>query len=182
MRSSSPASALANPLLGQTLRYRVVAAPSPAPTATRQVATMAKKKGVRIIVTMECTEARGEGATPSRYTTQKVRRRRRCGGRGRGRSEQAAGPRWAACQTAHCNEQRNGASRRARLGAGRQRVRAGPVSPALPGRQLVAMPVDRAPLPAPAFLLQNRRNHPERLELKKFNPHLRRYTLHREIK
>ena len=33
---------------------------------------MAKKKGVRCIVTLECTEARGEGQTPSRYTTQKV--------------------------------------------------------------------------------------------------------------
>ena len=32
--------------------------------------------GVRQIVTLECTEARAEGATPSRYTTQKVR----CGG------------------------------------------------------------------------------------------------------
>ena len=31
-----------------------------------------------MIVTLECTEARAEGATPSRYTTQKVRRR--CGG------------------------------------------------------------------------------------------------------
>ena len=29
---------------------------------------------------------------------------------------------------------------------------------------------------------QNRRNTPERLEIKKFNPNLRRYTLHREIK
>jgi ribosomal protein L33 len=29
---------------------------------------------------------------------------------------------------------------------------------------------------------QNRRNHPERLELKKYNPNLKRYTLHREIK
>ena len=28
--------------------------------------------GVRCIVTLECTEARGEGGTPSRYTTQKV--------------------------------------------------------------------------------------------------------------
>jgi hypothetical protein len=28
--------------------------------------------GVRCIVTLECTEARGEGKTPSRYTTQKV--------------------------------------------------------------------------------------------------------------
>jgi len=31
---------------------------------------MAKKgKGVRIMVTLECTEARKEGKTPSRYTT-----------------------------------------------------------------------------------------------------------------
>jgi hypothetical protein len=36
-----------------------------------------------------------------------------------------------------------------------------------------------SPLSAPK---QNRRNHPERLELKKYNPYLKRYTLHREIK
>lgn len=42
-------------------------------TGHRMVTCMAKKKGVRIIVTLECTEAKGEGATPSRYTTQKVR-------------------------------------------------------------------------------------------------------------
>jgi len=29
---------------------------------------------------------------------------------------------------------------------------------------------------------KNRKNHPERLELKKFNPVLKRYTIHREIK
>lgn len=29
-------------------------------------------QGVRMIVTLECTEARAEGNTPSRYTTQKV--------------------------------------------------------------------------------------------------------------
>jgi large subunit ribosomal protein L33 len=29
---------------------------------------------------------------------------------------------------------------------------------------------------------KNRRNTPERLELKKFNPKLRKHTLHREIK
>lgn len=46
---------------------------------------MAKKKGTRIIVTLECTEARGEGKTPSRYTTQKVR------GGGDGASRWAAG-------------------------------------------------------------------------------------------
>ena len=33
-----------------------------------------KKKDVRIIVTLECTEAKAEGATPSRYTTTKNRR------------------------------------------------------------------------------------------------------------
>jgi large subunit ribosomal protein L33 len=35
---------------------------------------MAKKKGVRMIVTLECTEARAEGGTPSRYTTQKSKK------------------------------------------------------------------------------------------------------------
>jgi large subunit ribosomal protein L33 len=41
---------------------------------------MAKKKGgkskkdVRIVITLECTEARALGATPSRYTTVKNRR------------------------------------------------------------------------------------------------------------
>jgi ribosomal protein L33 len=49
---------------------RMSAAPSA--TAPRQVTCMAKKKGVRMIVTLECTEARAAGATPSRYTTQKV--------------------------------------------------------------------------------------------------------------
>ena len=50
------------------------AAPKAAPStnATRQVTCMAKKKGIRCIVTLECTEARGEGGTPSRYVTQKV--------------------------------------------------------------------------------------------------------------
>ena len=29
---------------------------------------------------------------------------------------------------------------------------------------------------------KNRKNNPERLELKKYNPILRRYTIHKEIK
>ncbi len=33
------------------------------------------KKGDRIIVTLECTEAKKEGATPSRYTTTKNKRK-----------------------------------------------------------------------------------------------------------
>ena len=57
------------------------------------------KKGDRIIITLECTEAKKEGKTPSRYTTSK-----------------------------------------------------------------------------------NKRKQTERLELKKYNPYLRRHTLHKEIK
>jgi large subunit ribosomal protein L33 len=75
-------------------------APAPArPTSSRLVTCMAKKKGVRCIVTLECTEARKVGATPSRYTTQK-----------------------------------------------------------------------------------NKKNTPERLEIKKYNPYLKRMTVHKEIK
>lgn len=33
------------------------------------------KKGDRVIVTLECTEAKKEGATPSRYTTSKNKRK-----------------------------------------------------------------------------------------------------------
>lgn len=33
------------------------------------------KKGDRIIVTLECTEAKKEGASPSRYTTTKNKRK-----------------------------------------------------------------------------------------------------------
>jgi len=57
------------------------------------------KKGNRVIVTLECTEAREIGASPSRYTTMK-----------------------------------------------------------------------------------NKKNTPKRIELKKYNPFLRRHTLHRELK
>ncbi|GLC36435.1 hypothetical protein PLESTB_000147700 [Pleodorina starrii] len=97
MKSAAPA--VSNPFMGSTMSYRVAAAPVPSTTAFRQVTTMAKKKGVRLIVTIECTEAKGAGATPSRYVTQK-----------------------------------------------------------------------------------NRKNTPERLELMKYNPNLRRHTLHKEVK
>ena len=72
--SAAPASALRNPLLGNRITL-TVAAPSTSPVLpSRSVVTMAKKKGVRLIVTVECTEARGLGETPSRYVTQKNRR------------------------------------------------------------------------------------------------------------
>lgn len=96
---TGPATGLANPLMGARMTYRLAVAPAPSQTAFRQVTCMAKKKGVRLIVTIECTEAKGEAGTPSRYVTQK-----------------------------------------------------------------------------------NRKNTPERLELMKYNPFLRRHTLHREIK
>lgn len=35
---------------------------------SRSVTCMAKKKGIRLIVTIECTEARQEGGTPSRVS------------------------------------------------------------------------------------------------------------------
>jgi len=41
------------------------------PFRMRDMALGAKRKGIRLIVTLECTEARGLGETPSRYTTEK---------------------------------------------------------------------------------------------------------------
>ncbi len=60
---------------------------------------MAKKKENRVIITLECTESRSQGLTPSRYATTK-----------------------------------------------------------------------------------NRQNHPERLEIKKYNPNMRKHTVHKEIR
>ena len=65
--------ALTSAFLGCRLNLRLAPAPKPNPEAPRQVTVCAKKKGIRCIVTLECTEARGLGATPSRYTTQKAR-------------------------------------------------------------------------------------------------------------
>ena len=49
-----------------TAARSTAALPSAGNGATRSVTCMAKKKGVRLIVTLECTEARAEGGTPSR--------------------------------------------------------------------------------------------------------------------
>lgn len=40
----------------------------------KKKAGKSKGKEARIVVTLECTEAKAEGATPSRYTTTKNRR------------------------------------------------------------------------------------------------------------
>ncbi|DBB13108.1 hypothetical protein WJX82_002507 [Trebouxia sp. C0006] len=65
---------LASAFLGSRFVLKSAPAPHVNSQAPRQVTCMAKKKGVRCIVTLECTEARGEGQTPSRYTTQKNRK------------------------------------------------------------------------------------------------------------
>merc|ERR1711971_722032 len=48
-----------------------IAEPYSGTISHRKFTSMAKKKGIRLIVTLECTEAKSEGGTPSRYTTQK---------------------------------------------------------------------------------------------------------------
>lgn len=193
-------------LCGSRLSYSVVAAPTSAATATRQVTTMAKKKGVRIIVTMECTESRGEGLTPSRYTTQKVRAL--ADGKKRKRRRRRAAVR-AVCSETHTAD----AARLAlvllvpqgppRAVDSSEQQRLAPEAGVLPKPPCCtarSRPWSR-PLrfrllspcsPSPSLLrkqhttthpnTQNRRNDPERLELMKYNPNLRRYTLHREIK
>lgn len=108
-------------------------APRPSPRLALQVTCMAKKKGVRIIVTLECTESRAAGATPSRYCTQKVK------------------------------------------------GTATPARPLLSDTRLVDLVLTQRPWGG-RTRVQNRRNTPERLELMKYNPSLRKYTLHREIK
>jgi large subunit ribosomal protein L33 len=171
------AAAVANPLFGNRLSYRVVAAPAPTSSqATRQVVTMAKKKGVRIIVTMECTEAKTEGATPSRYTTQKASARRPRAARGP--HSRGAGPHGEGGRPAHkrMGRRRGGGAPGARL---RRRAAAARADARRAGSRVrLAEP----PASNLARRAQNRRNNPERMELKKYNPYLRRYTLHREIK
>merc|ERR1712054_308507 len=65
---------LTSAFLGRGFQTSWVQAPPPSATAPRQVTCMAKKKGIRCIVTLKCTEARAEGGTPSRYVTQKNRK------------------------------------------------------------------------------------------------------------
>jgi len=56
--------------VGSTVSLRAPGV-KPSGGAVRSVTCMAKKKGVRRIITLECTEAKEAGASPSRYTTQK---------------------------------------------------------------------------------------------------------------
>eukprot|EP00775_Hariotina_reticulata_P007982 gene7982-8180_t len=54
-------------------------------------------------------------------------------------------------------------------------------NPFLGSRMTYRVAAAPAPVSTTAFR-QSRRNTPERLELKKYNPHLQRYTVHREVK
>ena len=63
---------LTTSFVGRGFQTTWVKTPAPSSNAPRQVTCMAKKKGIRCIVTLECTEARAEGGTPSRYVTEKV--------------------------------------------------------------------------------------------------------------
>lgn len=63
---------LASSFLGRGFQTTWKSPAQQSQNAPRQVTCMAKKKGIRCIITLECTEARGEGSTPSRYVTQKV--------------------------------------------------------------------------------------------------------------
>ena len=189
LRSSS---VMANPLLGNRMSLRVAPAAAPAgSTATRCVTTMARKKGVRIIVTLECTEARGEGMTPSRYVTQKVR----CAIGGWGGARESGGLARMRARAGGVALSSSHTPYRSLIDAGQAAVSCiASELGMLCSRERAECTVPSASTRAAAAAhrthkqhktqttKQNRRNTPERLEIKKFNPNLRRYTLHREIK
>lgn len=102
------------------------------------VTCMAKKKGIRRIVTIECTEAKNESATPSRYTTQ--------------------------------------------VSAGLRLALVGSLAAPAPRCARAPQPASEQHAPPPPGPQKNTKNTPERLELMKYNPFLRRHTLHRELK
>jgi ribosomal protein L33 len=143
---------LTNAFLGQ--RFKTSVLPAQQSQGHRQVTCMAKKKGVRLIVTLECTEARAEGATPSRYTTQKVRRELK-----RGKLRLAPVIRWY-------------------KGGGTRIVLASELCVCWS----IVFACIRKPTCTLSALPQNKKNTPERMELKKYNKFLRRMTVHKEIK
>lgn len=57
---------LRSSFLGAQRFKTAMPAAQPQSAGVRSVTCMAKKKGIRLIVTLECTEARGEGGTPTR--------------------------------------------------------------------------------------------------------------------
>lgn len=124
--------------------------------------------GVRCIVTLECTEARAEGGTPSRYTTQKVRLDRLI-------CSQISQIRRMIAVFLHQFQSRLQMSRQMScprrqnlLGHGKDITRFHKH-----GRGHGQDAADKH------SYVQNRRKTSERLELKKYNKFLRRHTLHK---
>lgn len=118
------------------------------------VTAASKKKDVRLQVTLECTEQKESGVQGmSRYITMKVRAR-------------------ASMSSCAFVARRVRTARRAR----RRREGWMPVSPSgFPrARRLTQASRD--------VRAQNRRNTSQRLELMKYNPFMKKHTLHRELK
>lgn len=163
---------LSNPMLGQRMSLRVAPTPAPAQTAFRQVTAMAKKKGVRIIVTVECTEAEKEGGTPSRYCTQKVRHR------GAVNSEcwpLQHPPQQLSAQPARSSVAWVGACSFAEFNGAHSDVCAVASTTwgARPPASSLCCHIMTLHRPALLPHPQNRRNTPDRLELMKYNPNLK---------
>ena len=175
--------------------------PAGSSNATRSVTAMAKKKGIRVIVTLECTEARSEGGTPSRvremrwsFGPREISRRPAVVLDERRAHSVSYNMIWTMCSSA-------GSTRGPRVRCFRCWVpcwvharpksrcpRARPSHHAnSPTRHLVITPTRQltrfAPVVAPQYTTQkSKKNTPERIEMKKYNKYLRRHTLHREIK
>lgn len=180
--------------------------PAGSSNATRSVTAMAKKKGIRVIVTLECTEARSEGGTPSRvremrwsFGPREISRRPAVVLDERRAHSVSYNMIWTMCSSA-------GSTRGPRVRCfrcwvpcwvhARPRSRCPRARPShSPPRQLVITPSRHhaisstrqltrfAPVVAPQYTTQkSKKNTPERIEMKKYNKYLRRHTLHREIK
>lgn len=168
--------ALSAGYLGTRMTLAIAPALKPAVAAPRQVTCMAKKKGIRCIITLECTEARALGETPSRYVTQKVQiilLTVFCGAYLPFTvhcvwSQQLHVPRCSLLRfaTSKYSNHRNSFYQRYH-----------PLFyPFFPLFHSIGG------LSIYCGWLQNRKNTSARLELKKYNKNLRRMTLHREIK
>ena len=201
--SLSARRAMASPVAA---RAPVVAAP--AQRGSLVVVAASKKKDVRLIITLECTEQKESGvAGMSRYMTEKVsaaparprndsqhppgaHQRLRISGifhpsslkpyaEGFGFSRDLEAP--SAGSTASCRPGPR-VSRAAKDASRPARSLRLPT----PGSRCPSMehPTDDAPPPnpPPPILSQNRRNTSQRVELMKYNPYLRKHTLHRELK
>ncbi len=54
--------------------------------------------------------------------------------------------------------------------------------PAKGNREVITLECTEAPGTSRYTTMKNRRNHPDRLEMKKYNPVLRKHTVHKEKK